>query len=527
MKEYGNVVDFAWGKKGEPFHDYLEEHSDILDLFMSVLDCHTSKGSDDISRAMSILKEIWDQYPEEFKKYPELAIAVSLVWDKAPSSIAWSPVGQHKAIEPSGWKNVTGIEIFHYYVKNASIIGQRLRFMPIEYLALIVDHRSTNEERKWALKNYRTKRVGIGNIYSEIHYDTELDTHPRLEGKEFTLKNQKQYGGVCSCQADFADRVAKSIGVPAFRIYNSAGNSGGTHSWIMWIEVQEGNGRPIYSIENAGRFFNQNYYVGNIGDPIKDITVTDRQFTMKLYSIGQDQTVYRHSELVFEILDDLANQENWSSMDQWEYLVNLIKLNPISEKAWQRMARMVQQGEMKGHDIQVKKMVAQLLINFRQFPDFIETVFDDLISFDSNVKKKTQYYGKLCSQYEKAKRPDLSCNARIKYANYLVLDKQTQEALHGLANSCYLFPNEGNIVPKVLDTMDRIINDTSDSEKKLEYLKSMTLFYQQFLPLLKTDKNGKLNKYEKRLYERAISTFQKTNASILEKEYQSRLDKSR
>src|SRR5262249_236735 len=131
--------------------------------------------------------------------------------------------------------------------------------LPWEFLIHTVNHKTPMDERTWAVTNYLKRRSGIGTIYKDIVYDTEMlrtkSEKCKLNGQPYTLPSIKEHGGVCAMQADFAARVAKSLVVPAEFVGGEA-NFGGLHAWVMWVEVKAVNKDAVtFSLESFGRYF--------------------------------------------------------------------------------------------------------------------------------------------------------------------------------------------------------------------------------------------------------------------------------
>jgi len=504
-KEHDAAIRKAWGDESEPFRKFMEERNAIREMFF--LSINAERGGDNVLAALGLMKTIWEKYPQEFETYPALAIAISLVWDNPRGAIHSSPVGQHKAIDPPD--EADALANFYYYSNVDKTMGDRIRFMPWEFLALLVNHTTPLSERKWAQTRYISKRKGIGQIYKTVPYDTLMYTKrgdPKLSGLPMTLSNQLIYGGVCSCQADFAARVAKSIGVPAYYV-SGQNRHGEWHAWVMWIEIDDISASGMRcSLQSEGRYFNDNFYVGNTMDPPRSTSVTDRELAMKLYSVGIDATAYRLSLLTLKAFDRITATESLTTTKRLDYLGKVINVNPFAVDAWKRIATMVRDGEIDKKDATALKKYPNLLLQHMvAFPDFTWEVFDDLVSFESWKKQRGENYGKLCSFYEAAKRPDLACKARIKYAKYLVEDGRTPEALKGLAATCMMFPEEGTIIPDILDEMDRLcalVPEKNDVNRK-----AMATFYKTFLPKIPQKRGRTPSPYCMALYERAIKLF--------------------
>ncbi len=151
----------------------------------------------------------------------------------------------------------------------------------------------------------------------------------------------------------------------------------------------------------------------------------------------------------------------------------------------------------------------RLFATFAKLPDFTWVVFDDLVSFQDLPKQRAALFGRLAAMYEQAGRPDLSCQARLKYAEYLVADGQQEEAIQGLTVSILLFPEEGNFVPKMLNKLEELCAQVDGAEKHL------VRFYQQFLPKIPQKRGKRPSPYCIRMHERGIQQFKKAGLEQL------------
>src|SRR5262249_27682994 len=148
-------------------------------------------------------------------KYPNLAIAIAVVWDDPKAGI-YDYRGHQirtKSILPESYGKMTPQDCFQYFLYTAKELKakeafDRLQVFPWEFLVFVVDHRTPNDERDWAVKKYLAKRPMIGKIYEEIVYDQLMlktqSQQCKLNGQPYTLESIKQHGGVCAMQADFA-----------------------------------------------------------------------------------------------------------------------------------------------------------------------------------------------------------------------------------------------------------------------------------------------------------------------------------
>lgn len=514
----------AWGSESEPFRKYMDEHPGIRELlFISI---NPGQGGDNVIEALKLMKQIWEKYPKQFEEYPSLAIAVSLVWDRPGGALHGSPVGQHKATEIS--QPADAMTNFYYCSHAERFMGDRVRHMPWEFLTLLVNHRTSLAERKWAVENYLAKRQGIGKIYGEVPYDHPMlsGSDPKLTGMECTLPNQRKYGGVCSCQADFATRTAKSIGVPAFDAGGEA-RFGGGHAWVMWFEIDNLSAQGMRcNLLSEGRYSDDHYYVGHTAEPWSSTSTTDRALGMKLFGIGRDTTAYRQSELILKAYRHIAAKEAFTPRQQLDFYAKTIDLNPFATEAWRGIAELARGGVLEKKDTNtLKKYFGLLFKTFAQHPDFTWEVFDDLISFEPWKKQRGENYGKLCSMYESAKRPDLALKARLHYARLLVEEDRIPDALKGMAGTCLMFPEEGAIIPGVLDQMDQLCK--YHPEKSEANYRSMAAFYKAFLPKIPQKRGGSPSSYCMNMYERGIKVFEMVGETSAANHFKAELQKLR
>ena len=216
---HADAIREAYGEDYDSLRKWLDSHTDLKENFYIALD----ERFDKLPRALALFHDLWKQYPAELEKHPDLGIAVAVVWDDPRAVYDYrSHQARTKSQMPDGLLD-DGLANFKYVVDNEKLTEGRLRYMPWEFLVFLIDHRTPAAERKWAQQYYFTHRA-TKSWHQDVPYDHDMlkaemtkDTglHPKLQGHDYTLRNIKEYGGVCAEQADFAARVAKSVGVPA------------------------------------------------------------------------------------------------------------------------------------------------------------------------------------------------------------------------------------------------------------------------------------------------------------------------
>jgi len=504
----------VFGEKGDELRQWLDAHADIKEEFYLAID----PEHDNVPKVLGLLKELQHRFPKRIESYANLAIAVAVVWDDQRGAVHRSPRQQHGSLQPDG--EVGAVENFQYFLDMENVMQGRAQLLPWEFLVHMVNHSTPLEERQWALQAYLPKRVMFGKCYSDVPYDEGMlkGANPRLQGRPHTLPNILQYGGVCAVQADFAARVGKSIGVPALSV-SGVSRFGENHAWVMWVELGAVTRTGFtFSLESHGRFRGDRYYVGNLNDPHTGQPTTDRQVELRLHTVGMDPIAKRQADLVMRAYAMLRQRTEMDTVKQLSLLGRVIDFSPGNEPAWIALAKMSREGQItKAHGKLMVRVLDRLFATFANLPDFTWVVFDDLVAFQDVPKQRAALFGRLAALYEQAKRPDLSCEARLKFAEYLVADKRLDEAIQCLATAILLFPEEGNFVPRMLDKLEGLCQGQTRSQEQL------VSFYQQFLPKIPQYRDSRPSRYCMQMYERGIQRFQEAGVPQLAQTYQAQL----
>ena len=504
----------VFGEEGDQMRKWLDSRVDIKEEFYLAID----PEHDDVLQALTLFKELRDRFPKEFESYANLAIAVAVVWDGNRKAIHGSPCGQHKSIRPEG--EVGAIENFQYLLDTEDVMQGRAQFLPWEFLVHMVNHRTPLVERHWALATYLPKRVMFGKCYSDVPYDGGMldGLDPKLKGKPHTLPNLRRFGGVCTARADYAGRVGKCIGVPAFSVGGKS-RYGEGHGWVMWVELGTVTRTGFtFSLESHGRFRGDHYYVGHLNDPRTGERTTDRQLELRLHTVGMDPLAKRQADLVMRSYPMLRERTQMDTTKQLLFLSRVIDFSPGNEEAWIALARMSREGEItKANSKPMMHVMNRLFTTFANLPDFTWVVFDDLVSFQDMPKQRAALFGRLAALYEQAGRPDLSCEARLKFAEYLIADQRRDEAIQGLTVAILLFPEEGNFVPKMLGKLEELCGEHEQGQEHLAG------FYQQFLPKIPQKRGKRPSRYCMQMYKRGIECFQNAGLDQLAQAYQAQL----
>jgi hypothetical protein len=152
----------------------------------------------------------------------------------------------------------------------------------------------------------------------------------------------------------------------------------------------------------------------------------------------------------------IAQALSFGTEEKVAYLDQCLKVSRYNEDAWVRFAQMARRGELNDENKRIAVgHLASLSQTFAGYPDFIWRVFDDLIEVAVTGEKIKQYESVL-AQFQKAKRADLACEARLKLTQLQVAESKQPAALAGLTASVREYSTEGRYVPKLLKRMEEV-----------------------------------------------------------------------
>ena len=464
----------AFGDDHAALTAWLDKHKDLKEEFFAAI-----HPRDDARRVLEVFRDLWKADPDAVAKYPNLAIAVSVVWDQPDHTYDYRGHQlRTKSRLPDAYSKHGHLDEFKYHAARAKALqaresGVRVEVLPWEFLVYVVDHRTPTDERDWAVKNYLPKRPMIGKVYHEIEYDRlMLETGSKeckLNGHDYTLPDIRKYGGVCAMQADFAARVGKSLAVPAAYV-RGEGQGLERHAWVMWVEVRSATKASLqFQLESWGRYRIDNYYTGELEDPQTGDKILDRDMERRLSAAAADRVGKRQADLVMEFYPEVVKAAEPDAKQKVGYLINVLRLSVYNEAAWLELARMARDGEVT--DAGTKQLILEqterLLTGFAKYPDFSWKVAGDLMTLQKDAATRNRFFYQLAGIYETANRPDLSSEARLKWADFVAEGKQYAVAASGLAQTIKKFPNEGRYIPRLLAKLKDVCGQFPTGKKYL------------------------------------------------------------
>ena len=283
----------------------------------------------------------------------------------------------------------------------------------------------------------------------------------------------------------------------------------------MWVELQAVSERSIrFSLESHGRYRGNNYDIGNLEDPQPGEGITDRMPELRLQQVGMDAMAKRHADHLMLLYPQLAEELDFDFDAHLSFLSGVVSLNPWNEAAWKALSRLTQGRELGKAELKtMNALVNQLFVNFAAFPDFTLTIFDDLISFEQDAKKRVAMYYQLLEVYSAAKRPDLAFTALLQLSELLEKDGREGEAIQALAVAIQKYPDEGQYVPRMLDRLEGLASSVENRDQTLAE------FYSTFPPKVPKTRGDAPSEYCISMYTRAVPIFERVGQTQLAQNY--------
>jgi hypothetical protein len=514
-QKFAAEIKAGLGDKYSEIMKWLAENPDVKETLFTAID----PEFDDVEKALAVFAELYGTGPEKVKTHASAAIACAVVWDNPAAVYDYRPHQvRTKSILPGGVMTNRAKENFLYLVDHETQLKGQVQLLPWEFLVHVVNHYTPTDEREWAIDKYLKRRVGIGTSYKDIVYDKEMlrtkSELCRLNGKPYTLAGIKDYGGVCAMQADFACRVAKSLGVPAEYVGGEA-NFGGLHAWVMWVELKSVTKEKIdFALISEGRYFTDQYYVGHLKDPRTGKMTTDRAMELRLATVGAAPQNGRQADLLMRFYPVVKERKNLNARGQAAYLGKVLELFPHADRAWRDLAALYKERKQT-EPSEALKYANKAFTTFLNYPDLSWELFDDLLTPVKEKSTRAEQFNRLVLRYEALNRPDLACEARIKFAEYQAEAKEYKKAADGLAQTIRKFPTEGRYVPKMMEKLQDVCTAYGKNGTEL-----LAKFYVQILPQIPPKRGDEVSEYCVKMYQQAVDFFKKNGkakeADVLE-----------
>lgn len=227
---------------------------------------------DFLPRVLGILDELHRADPARFKAYPNLAVAMAVVYDVPPPP-NWPHAQVLEVVLPRRWPDPA--EAFRWWTQQdrSGRTYHRLARLGPDELKFMVDTAASFSELSWS-QNVSNYPLGqLARAYSMIRYREDRLANQRLSWGEgtYTLPKILGRGGICVDQAYFATHAGKARGVPTLFFHGSGKD--GRHAWFGFLDAD-----AKWQLD-AGRYAEQRFVTGYARDPQTWLEISDHELT--------------------------------------------------------------------------------------------------------------------------------------------------------------------------------------------------------------------------------------------------------
>jgi hypothetical protein len=258
-----------------------------------------------------------------------------------------------------------------------------------------------------------------------------------------------------------------------------------------------------FTLESAGRYFLDQFYVGTLTDPRTGLKMTDRDMDRRLTAVGSAPHAARQADLLMRAFPAVRDQRGATPKEQQQYLNRVLTLYPMSERAWLELAAMHKDGKLTDAP-EATRLAEKTLTTFAKFPDFSQQLVGDLLTPQKDKAVRTRVYEKMVAGYEALGRPDLACETRLELVGYQVEAGDHKKAFDGLTGTVRRFPAEGRYVPKMTAKMEEVARNLKNGPDLA------AKFYLETLPRVPPRRGAEVSDYCVRLHEQAIAFLRDT-----------------
>jgi hypothetical protein len=227
---------------------------------------------DCLPQVISTLQALRQADPLRFMNYPQLALAIALVYD-APPPGHWphwqvSDQALQRQLPPA-------TEAFKFLVDSdrAGATLHKLNTLTAAELKFAVDIAAPFPELVWAQRSVKFSLTNLAKSYDAVRYRTDRIEEGQYvwPGARYDLPEIYKEGGICVDQAYFATQAGKARGVPTL-LFSGAGRDG-RHAWFGYL----GPGQRW--VLDGGRYEEQRYVTGVASDPQTWSQLSDHELT--------------------------------------------------------------------------------------------------------------------------------------------------------------------------------------------------------------------------------------------------------
>jgi len=527
-KIHADQIRHAYGPDLQGLTSWFAVHPTIKETFYTALD----EKRDNVHKALGIFRDLWKRDPEQLAKWSELAIAVAVTWDNERAIYDYARHQTRVKSLPTGGE-VGPLENYEWVIAHAGEMPQPVALYPWEFLVYVVNHRTPLAEREWALKYFQEirgkskswhKDVPFDNNLVRLEQDNDTRAQPRLAGRPYTLENIRKFGGVCAHQTDFACRLAQCIGCPAAYCSGESAHRG-SHAWWIYVNVSGTKADDLkFLFVTDGRtegFTKDMFYTGLVIDPQTGERILDRDVERRLAVTSTDSVGKRLSQLIMQAYPIIAQELAFTPADRIAYLDKCLKVSRYNEDAWLQFAKLAKDGVLSGeHKRIAQARLGTLQATFKDYPDFVWRVLDDLTQVSATSAEKVKAFEPAVQLFEKLGRADLACAARLRMSQVQADDNKLQLAFNGLLLTIRRFPNEGRYIPRLLQEAELLA-------PKVNGVTQVASLYADLVPEMITYYKSETDEYCQKMEEQARQFMSQQNLGPALGQFDARVAKAR
>jgi hypothetical protein len=339
------------------------------------------------------------------------------VWSSRYTSIWGVKAEQFPAIPRA-------LEIFRYFTdeSRAKKFIFRMDELTWPILAYLVDLDLREEHRAWAWEKYGAKTKAIGAAYNDVPYDYGKKDRrvTKLGERPYTLPNLLKYGGVCGDRAYYLSRVAKSLGIPAFKSSGLAVHGGMGHVFTWHFLRKKGRLR----LEATGRYFHDHYYKGTVFDPQTRTLILDRTVAMMLDGASLSYEKYILSRTLVRMARKLYDEDPEASL---ALVKKSLTVNWFCAPGWKLLMEHCRDGRLpQAEGIQWANKMMRYVADHPDLTLEAFSSFLDCIPPEAG-RKRQSFYNRAAKMYED--RPDLEIELRTVQGGELLEAGQERKAM--------------------------------------------------------------------------------------------------
>jgi hypothetical protein len=308
---------------------------------------------DDGGKALELLCRIAEAHPEKVYEYPELAVAMAVVFDEEfPES--WPHPFAEQGLVSKGDLEVE--RRFGFYVQTHEAGGLLIdpRELSVKELSFLVDSILEFNELKYVQQVNLKSPDYLAGLYRAIQYDYGRSTSGQFQWPhaKYGLADIGEKGGICADQAFFISQTGKAKGVPTI-LFMGQGRSGG-HAWVGYLKE-----RAEWNLDGV-RSSSEKYPVGVTYDPQTWRRMTDTQLKFVMADLMKTLS-YQQCQLVLQ----------WAAMNRDEPFYREVVV-----KARESMPRYFATWELEASWLQEKGAPAEYMEGF--WKRWISTFRDEI-----------------------------------------------------------------------------------------------------------------------------------------------------